>query len=56
MKRVPNGELDKRSRKPAPDQLTRNPERTPLGVLAFTASSRNELRLTGRLTAAGEER
>jgi hypothetical protein len=35
MKRVFTGELDKRLRKPVPDRLTRNPERTPLGVLAF---------------------
>jgi hypothetical protein len=45
MRRVPNGELDNRSRKAATGQLTVNPERTPLGVLAFLASFGTELRL-----------
>jgi len=35
MKRVTTGELKNRLRKRVTDQLTENPERTTLGVLAF---------------------
>ena len=35
MRRVATGELKKRLRNTATDELTENPERTPLGVLAF---------------------
>ena len=37
MKRVATGELEKRLRTCATGQLTENPERQPLGVLAFQA-------------------
>jgi hypothetical protein len=44
MNRVAFGELYQWLRNCVADQLTQNPERPPLGVLAFTASVINQLR------------
>jgi hypothetical protein len=44
MKRVTTGELSQPFRNRLTDQLTQNPERAPLGVLAFLASCGKELR------------
>ena len=44
MRKVTTGELAQRLRKAVPGQLKENPERLPLGVLAFCASSGKGLR------------
>jgi hypothetical protein len=47
MRRVATGELAKRLRNGVTDELTENPERWPLGVLPFPASSGKGLRAAG---------